>query len=382
MTGLSLAYVVHDLHDPAVARRLDMLAPHLADAVVIGFHRGAAAPASIGGWPVVALGRTRDARLALRAWSVLRARALLSVLRPHLMGRDVVLSRQLETLVLARAARNAFAPTAVLAQECLDVHRLLVAKGAVGALLRRFEHRLLRGCGLVITSSPGFEREYLRPVHGAALPPVLLVENKVLAVEAMAVPQTRPAGPPWRIGWYGVLRCRRSLLLLAALARRLPGLVEVELRGRPAHSAIPDFDRLVAASPGVTFGGGYDRRHDLAALYGGVHYAWALDFFEAGANSNWLLPNRLYESAAHGVVPIAQAGVETGRWLAAHGAGLLFAGNDDVALEEALVAYFRGLDRPAHAAAAARVAAIPDASLVDDGSDGAHLAAALRSAIR
>ncbi len=375
---MRLAYLVHDLDDPAVARRLRMLAPHLDDAVVIGFFRAAEPPASVAGWPVVALGRTRDARLGRRVFSVLRARLLLRRLRPHLQGRDVVLSRQLETLPLAEAARRAFAPQAALAQECLDVHRMLLRRGWAGALLRRLEGWLLRRCALVLVSSPAFEREYLRPTHGAALPPVLLVENKVLAAEAAPQPATRAPGPPWRIGWYGVLRCRRGLLILAELTRRLPGLVEVELRGRPAASAIPDFDAVLARSPGLVFLGPYDRGQDLPAMYGRVHFAWAVDFFEAGANSRWLLPNRLYESALHGAVPIAEASVETGRWLARRQVGLLLPALPDAGLIDHLAACLSALTPAGHAALLAAVAAIPPDALVDAGGDGDRIAAALR----
>jgi succinoglycan biosynthesis protein ExoL len=53
-----------------------------------------------------------------------------------------------------------------------------------------------------------------------------------------------------------------------------------------------------------------------------VHFTWAIDYFEAGQNSDWLLPNRLYEGSAQGAVPIALNSVETGRWLAARDAGL------------------------------------------------------------
>jgi hypothetical protein len=74
--------------------------------------------------------------------------------RKKIAGRDVVLSRQLETLVLGRAARDGFAPDALLVQECLDVHRLLVCQGLAARLLRWLEHRLLAACDLVITSSP------------------------------------------------------------------------------------------------------------------------------------------------------------------------------------------------------------------------------------
>ena len=369
---MRLAYLVHDLADPAVARRLDMLAPHLSDAVVIGFHRGAVPPATVAGWPAVPLGQTEDAQLGKRILSVLQARLRLGEIGQHVRGATVVMSRQLETLVLARTARTRFAPGAMLVQECLDVHRLLVGRSWKSAVLRRLEGWLLRGCDLLLVSSQAFVREHLAPAHGAALPPVMLVENKVLAMElaGQVVAPERPAGPPWRIGWYGVIRCRQSLLLLAALARRMHGQIEVEIRGRPARNVIPDFDAVVAATPGLSFLGPYDRRRDLAAMYRGVHFAWAIDYYEAGANSDWLLPNRLYEGSLHGAVPITLARTETGRWLAGRQAGVLL----QEPLEAALPAFFAGLDVAGYTAAAAAIAAIPRGDLVEDGT---ALAAAL-----
>ena len=267
-----------------------------------------------------------DRQLGRRVLSVLQARLRLGEFGTHLAGATVVMSRQLETLVLARAARARFAPGAMLVQECLDVHHLLVGGGLLNKALRRLGGWLLRDSDLLLVSSPAFLREHLAPAHGAALPQVLLVENKVLGSELAAqegeAVATIPAGPPWRIGWYGVIRCRKSLELLAALVRQLPGQVEVEIRGRPSLNVIPDFDALVAATPGLRFLGPYDRRRDLAPMYRGVHFAWAIDYYEAGANSDWLLPNRLYEGSLHGAVPIALARTETGRWLAGRQAGL------------------------------------------------------------
>lgn len=376
---MRLAYVVHDLADPAVTRRLEMLRSFLADAVVLGFHRTDPPPARIAGWPAISLGRTRDARMAQRAAMVLRARLALGRLRPHFEGRDVILSRQLETLVLARAAQAAFAPKARLAQECLDVHRLMVRPDLAGRALRALEGRLLAAADLLVISSPAFLEAHLRPAHGIALPRVELIENKVLAAEAAELPSLAPPhAPPWRIGWYGMIRCRRSLATLAGLVRRLPGLVEVEIRGRPALAAIPDFEAVVSTTPGLIFAGSYDRRRDLATMYRGVHFAWAIDYYEAGANSDWLLPNRLYEGSLHGAVPIALSGVETGRWLAARGAGTLL----DEPLEDSLAAFFQGLTPSTYAAAAEQVARLPRADLVDDGADGARLAAALIGAAK
>jgi succinoglycan biosynthesis protein ExoL len=171
-----------------------------------------------------------------------------------------------------------------------------------------------------------------------------------------------------------VLRCRRSLELLAGLARELPGHVSIELRGRPSRAAIPDFDALVAATPGMHFLGPYDRQRDLAEIYHDVHFAWAIDFYEAGANSQWLLPNRLYEGGLHGAVPIALASVETGRWLARRNAGVLL--REPLAQE--LLRYFSALQIAAYAASLSHLTAMARETWVDTGDDGARLATALR----
>lgn len=378
---MNLVYLAHDLNDPAIHRRVRMLrAGGLRNLTVAGFHRAAPAPALIEGMPVAVLGRTADARLVRRIGSVAAAAAGLGRHRALFAGADVILARQLEMLVLGALARR-HAPAAALVYECLDVHRLLAEPGRAGGALRALEGRLLAGCDLLMVSSPAFLREHFARAH-ARLPPALVVENKVLAAEVAPGPPDRapgaplpspPVGPPWRIGWFGVIRCARSLGLLADLVRRLPGRVEVEIRGRPAHTAIPDFDAVVAATPGLSFLGPYDRARDLGAMYGGVHLTWAMDFYEAGANSDWLLPNRVYEGGLHGTVPIAQASVETGRWLAGHGAGLLL----DEPLDETLPALLERLDAPAYADARAAAARVPRSALVDGPEDCRALVARL-----
>ena len=368
-----LVYFVHDLGDPAVARRLGMLRPYLASAVIIGFHRTAPAPTQIAGWPAVTLGCTKDGRLGWRAFSVLRNLAVVGRLRRYFAGANFVMARQLEMLALAVAARHRYAKSASLAYECLDIHRVMIGPSPLSRALRAAEARLLRSTDVVIVSSPAFVHAYLRPAHGAMLPPVCLIENKVLRSELNSWPknQLRPPGPPWRIGWHGVLRCRRSLELLIDLTRQLPGHVVVELRGRPARSVIPDFDSMLAAAPGVSFLGAYDRQTELGHIYGSVHFVWAIDFYEAGLNSAWLLPNRLYEGGLHGAIPIASAAVETGRWLARQNTGALF--HEPLAAE--LVRYFSSLKTETYAAAVASLAAVPVARWVDDGQDGERLMA-------
>jgi succinoglycan biosynthesis protein ExoL len=367
---MKLVYFAHDLADAAIHRRVRMLSKS-ADITLLGFRRSAEPVTDVSGLPAVDLGRTFDAKLLRRVSSVARAALSVGTWQKHVEGADVVMARQLEMLALASLARRRAAPAAALVYECLDIHRLMIGHGSVSSGLRSLERRLLSGCDLLAVSSPAFLSEYFASQNYSANPGLcprsVLLENKVLASEISPAISMKGAddGPPWRIGWFGVIRCRRSLLLLSALCQALPGLVEVVIRGRVSRNVIPDFDSIVSASPGMSFLGPYNRHVDLPDIYRAVHFNWVMDFYETPGNSDWLLPNRLYEGSVYGAVPIALASVESGRWLARHGCDFLL----NEPLPDTLPALFRGMDTAAYRQARQRVGAIARADLVEDDAD-------------
>lgn len=363
---MKLAYFVHDLSDPAVARRLRMLKAGGAQPVVLGFCRAETAPDALEGCPTVHLGRTYDARLGHRAkmtaLTALKARRF----RHLLAGAEVVMARQLEMLAIAHAARLACGLHARVIYEALDVHRIMVQDTVKGLAMRTVEKALLKRSDLLVVSSPAFLDAYFRPIQGLGddvHTPVMLVENKVLELGGHAAPRPGPpAGPPWRIGWMGAIRCRKSLDILTSLAARRPDLTEVHIHGRPAYTEFDDFDAQVAAVPNVRFGGAYTAA-DLPRLYGDVHFCWAIDFMEEGLNSSWLLPNRLYESARYGCTPVALEGVQTGRYLAEHGFGVRLGRPED------LEGFLETLTPERYAVLRAELAAQPMTEFVADESD-------------
>jgi len=378
---MKLLYFVHDLGEPAVARRVRMLRAGGMEVVLVGFNRTAEPVLEVEGIVPHELMRTRDGRLVARAASVLGVAMRLGRWRDLFAGAEIIMARQLEMLVLANLARLRFAPRASLVFECLDIHRLMVGNGLVGAALRGLERQLLRSCNLLVVSSPAFISDYFEKAH-RALPPTCLLENKVLQAEidpavlahrAQAPTKLPPAGPPWRIGWYGVIRCQRSLDLLADLVRRHPGLVEVRIRGKVAYRLAPVFDAIVASAPGLHYLGPYDRSRDLPRLYADVHFTWAMDFHDVGGNSDWLLPNRLYEGGLFESVPLAYAAVETGRWLARQQAGVLF----EEPLAEALETFFDKLDSAGYQAAKQAMQRLPRQAFVSEVAECSAFAARL-----
>jgi succinoglycan biosynthesis protein ExoL len=144
-----------------------------------------------------------------------------------------------------------------------------------------------------------------------------LLENKVAASQVARDEQAierMPAGPPWVIGWFGTLRCRKSLDVLSRIASQYPDLVKVDIRGTPSEEDIPK-EVLVAVTsgrPNFRYHGPYQSPRDLREIYGRIHFTWAIDFLDAGSNSDWLLPNRVYEGGLFDAISIARAGTATG----------------------------------------------------------------------
>jgi succinoglycan biosynthesis protein ExoL len=336
---LHVLYLVHDVSDPAVRRRITMLRAGGARVTLAGFRRTANPIADIEGLRPIDLGATRDGRFGQRLAAVAKAAVSIGSRLGGMPRPDLIIARNLEMLALAQRAKSAFGASVPIVYECLDIHRLVLRNDLLGKALRATERFLARDVKLLVTSSPAFIANYFKP-FGQVAAPIELVENKYFEAAAILPggpePAHGPAGPPWRIGWFGALRCRRSLELLADFSRRMNGRFEIVLRGRPALSEFPDFHGFVESEPWLSFRGPYRNPEDMAAIYREVHFSWAIDFFEAGQNSEWLLPNRLYEGCRFGAVPISMGNTETGRFLNQQDIGVLLSQATPEGLEAAL----------------------------------------------
>jgi succinoglycan biosynthesis protein ExoL len=369
---MKISYFVHDIGHPDLVRRFEMLRQGGADSRIFGFRRARPVDNNLAG-SVVDLGRTIDGQFAQRTWTVAKTIPRLRQWANELALSDVVLARNLEMLVLAATARSLYAPRSPLVYECLDVHRLMLSNHLVGAGLRQVERMLLASSQGLMVSSPAFIREYFER-NASVLPKTLLVENKVFPDPRLdqETPPLAP-GPPWRIGWFGVLRCRRSLEMLSRLVRSLPGTIEVVVAGLPASNVFPDANKSFGGIPGLVFHGPFKDEAELSRLFRSVHFAWAIDYYEAGGNSSWLLPNRLYRAALYQSVPLALANVETGRWLADHGTGVLLG----EPVDEQLIATMRDMTPRSFSSARAAVARIPRSSLITEAQECRDLVATL-----
>lgn len=187
---MKLAYLVHDLNDAAVSRRVAMLVAAGVEVRLAGFWRGEEPPTAICGAPVTPLRRTYDARLLDRFLSVLNELILSARLRRAVAGADVIMARNLEMLTLGAFVRG----RSRLVYECLDILRPLFGAGPPNRMLRACERWLLARVDLLLVSSPAFLTHYFE-ARQCYSGPSLLVENKVVEFERTKLPAHRPTAP-------------------------------------------------------------------------------------------------------------------------------------------------------------------------------------------
>lgn len=334
-----IAFFGHNSKDAAVRRRA--IAMQRAGFDVVGYmpHRGA--PAKDLPFDVIDLGETQDNAYAKRIAAIRQGAKIAQSHPGPLQHAGMIVARNLDMLAMAAKVKKRLSLKAPLVYECLDIHHRLTGNSLPARLLRGLEVRLLAQCDLVVTSSPRFETAHFMQYYPGQYRH-FLVENRLVAGDAFGSRPTEvqmPEAGRLKIGWFGNLRCRRSLELMKGLARNFPSQIEIILRGYPALSVIPDLEGEIASIPNIRYEGRYRAPQDLESIYGEVDLVWAGDWYETGANSLWLLPNRIYEGGYFATPALAPLGTETGRWIARNSAGAVL----DEPIEEKLNALIAGL---------------------------------------
>lgn len=279
-------------------------------------------------WDNVHLGMTSDrnylARLPMLLMGLLRMLAHARSLREA----DFIYARNIDLLFLGLFARWLTRSSARLIYEVEDVQEIFFKPTPGGRIFRALEGWALRRIDMLVPLSPGFMHGYFEPVHGYDGPHYVL-ENKI---QLEGRPDIRtPAGTAWQgirdrwvIGWFGTLRCPKSMRLLEEIAQRMSDRVEIYTRGYPTETGLDAYMQIVERNPNWVYDGEYTIPEDLEQMYGRVHFSWCLDFLDEHGNSPLLLACRMYQGGFYGAAPLVVKGWEMDRWCRRAGVGHAF----------------------------------------------------------
>lgn len=328
-------------------------------------------------WENIELGATIDRNYLARLPKLCRALWTVMRHRRALADCDVIYARNFDMMALATIAKWLTRSPGQLVYEVLDIQRAFVGDGFLKTAFRWCERRLLAACDMLVVSSPMFMTRYFEPRQGYK-GPWFLLENKVSASQFAAIPkveaQALPSGLPWIIGWFGTLRCIRSLDILSRLAATHPDKVTVHIRGTLSEEDISNEALLAATAgrPNFHYLGPYQSPRDLPEIYRQIHFTWAIDFLDAGSNSDWLLPNRLYEGGLFNAIALARDGTATGDKVMRDGLGVVLR----EPIDESLTTWLLAMNAARYAELAGAARRAPRSLFVDE-TDTAELLARL-----
>jgi len=315
---IRLAFFGHNRKDAAVVRRALAFSRAGVEVAGVTYRRDGEPSLPAPEWNRIDLGYVEHCRHAKRIVTHIRAIWRILIHRPQLRRMDIFYARNLDMLILSLFAQPVLTgDRPILVYECLDVHDALTRAGLKAALLRWIERRMLSRIDLLVVSSPGFLREYFIPYQKFREPSYVL-ENK-LYLDGTTVPRpdsrtiSENGSERLVIAWVGILRCQRTLDLLKQLAATAGEAILIRLHGIVSDFLISDFQSQIEHYSNIVYAGPYRYPEGLPDAYAGADLVWAQELSWSGHNSDWLIPNRVYEASYFGTLSLAVQGTQTAR---------------------------------------------------------------------
>jgi len=319
-----VAILAFDLEEASQIRAIRAMRLSGTDVVSLSYRRGHMNSDFRPEWRDVPLGAGSNG-VGFSRLSVL-LRGALRVWRnaPSLGDIEVIVARNLDMALLALVLRLRLRRRVPLIYQCFDVHGLMTGGGLPSRMARWAERRVLARCSRLVVSAPAFLERYFTPVQRYT-GPAMVVENRIFwGGPTPPRPKATQRCGPIRLGWVGTLRCPQTLDLLAGLADRLgPEQISIHMRGVVHRHQLPHLDEALRGRVNLHYDGRYGYPQGLSRAYAGLDAVWAQDLWQPGANSDWLLPNRIYEAGYFGCPAIAVWGTATGARIIKDQSGLV-----------------------------------------------------------
>ena len=186
--------------------------------------------------------------------------------------------------------------------EVRDLHKLQMAPGRVGRIIRMIDRRLMPRVDRLIVTSMGYYDHYYVGFYTGA---VTLLENfPNQAVWGGFQSKSRKPGDPIKVGFIGAIRymaCVRALIEGARLARANGVDVQLKIVGPLLESPL----EVAFEDTWITRGGPFDYNAEIKELYSDLDIIWSV-YDTRIQNVRYALSNKFYETLLSGI-PLAVA---------------------------------------------------------------------------
>ena len=202
-------------------------------------------------------------------------------------------------------------PSLKIVYEIGDIRKTQLSQSFIGFLVRLIEKRIIKRSDEMIVTASGYATEYYGQVIGIKPNKIRIIQNRLdLPIVSRPEPRFYTHSQTIVIGYFGVLRCKKSWTTLKELALIGNRKIKILIRGYPM--GIPLTDEL-SSYPNIKFGGPYIAPDELCEMYSSVDIVWGCyssnDTIILG-NWKWARTNRFFESCFFKRPIISQYGTD------------------------------------------------------------------------
>lgn len=264
---------------------------------VLAFERGSYPGKELSG-KHISLGHIKHGHYLSRLVMILKA---IYKVRSMIKNADVLYTCGLDMALLGWLAALKINNKPKLCYEVADIREIQLSNGLAGRITRAFERFMIKQAHLLIVTSSTYVSAYYKGILGAKNFRYQVIENKLDPRQIMnSKLRLLPKSPPeahLKIGYFGVLRCARSLQVIKHLVSKYNGSVEVYLRGI-FFKDIGVLEHEVVNTSGIYYEGPFKSPDDLPEMYSKVDIVWDIAKYHEGkvGNLSWAKSNRFYQS--------------------------------------------------------------------------------------
>ncbi|TXN37624.1 glycosyltransferase family 4 protein [Flagellimonas hymeniacidonis] len=242
---------------------------------------------------VAILGEIEHGNFLMRAIKMIKA---LPKLRSQVKEADIIYAFGVDMGLLCII--SAIGLLKHVAVEIGDIRSAQVQKNLKGRLVRILDKYIVSNCKLMIATSIKFVEEYYQKNLKVKTKTIIL-ENKLERQQSDRQQKTKTGFLEHNIviiGYFGLLRCSKSIRVLTRLASNYPNNIKLFVAG---YSLVDDakFAKLISLK-NVEYFGEYKSPGNLFEIYSKVDLVWSVyPFPNVGElNWKWARTNRFYES--------------------------------------------------------------------------------------
>lgn len=302
---MKVLFIIPTLSSAYHQSRVTELSRLNVDCSVIGYERNYY-PGKPWKIPVRSLGFLEHKKYLNRLWIFIKS---IPVIRKSSRNKSAIICFNLDLLFICWIALIGIRRRPKIIYDVGDIRTALIEKGLFAVILRAIERFLLHRVSLLIVTSHAYITEYFNGILGIRDINYLIIENKLNSIDAPKPIIKKSINSindkaSYVIGYFGLIRCRKSLILLNDITQKSKGSIKVTIRG--VFLGTEDLKDMIYQNPHMSYEGPYVSPDDLAEIHADVDFSW-LVHAHSRANTMWARIFRFYHACYYKVPMIAQS---------------------------------------------------------------------------